>query len=366
MLDEADRMLDMGFEKDIRKILDNIPHPERQTLMFSATWPKEVQDLCRDYCYTEPCTVRLGKEDSIKGGLTINKDIEQIIEVVSGGYDKYDKLIEVISQETKAGAQKIIVFCATKRGVDELERNLKVEARLRDTKLEARGIHGDKQQFDRDRIFNGFKKPMTDFSNILIATDVASRGLDVRDIKVVINYDLPTNIEDYVHRIGRTGRAGDKGKAYSFYVETEYALVHDLMKVLKSGGQQVPQRLIDVSKNAQDNKMGKRNRYRRRGDDIEGYTRGDNSGYQNKYQRATDFDRSTHESAYSNGRANGGGGGGSWGDSKGRGGGGGESKSSYNFGGGDNGYQNKRNEKYENKQYDKQEKWGNDNGNSGW
>lgn len=240
VLDEADRMLDMGFEKDIRKILDQIPHPERQTLMFSATWPKEVQELARDYCYSEPCTVRIGKDESVKGGLTVNKDIEQVVQVLGNSFDKYDSLLKLIKQQTSGKPQKFIIFCATKRGVDELERNLRTDRELKDCKLEARGIHGDKQQFERDRIFNGFKKPMTDFSNILIATDVASRGLDVKDITVVVNYDLPTNIEDYVHRIGRTGRAGAKGTAYSFFVETECVLVHDLIKILKSSGQRIP------------------------------------------------------------------------------------------------------------------------------
>lgn len=218
--------------------------------MFSATWPKEVQDLARDYCYTEPVTVRIGKEDSVKGGLTVNKDIEQHIEVLDGGYDKYDALIRLISENCRERPQKLIIFCATKRGADELERNLRTEGRIRDCKLEARAIHGDKIQQERDRALQGFKKPMTDFTNILIATDVASRGLDVRDISVVINYDLPTNIEDYVHRIGRTGRAGDKGKAVSFLVQTETSLVHDLVKVLKASGQKIPSRLLEIKQQA--------------------------------------------------------------------------------------------------------------------
>ena len=114
-------------------------------------------------------------------------------------------------------------------------------------KVEARGIHGDKQQFERDRIFAGFKKPIADLfemrgdrkitkTNIMIATDVASRGLDVRDITIVVNYDLPTNIEDYVHRIGRTGRAGDKGRSVSFLNTTEHGIVGDLVKVMNSSG----------------------------------------------------------------------------------------------------------------------------------
>jgi ATP-dependent RNA helicase DDX5/DBP2 len=119
---------------------------------------------------------------------------------------------------------------------------------MRECRVEARGIHGDKSQIERDRIFGGFKRPIDNFTNILIATDVASRGLDVRDISIVVNYDLPTNIEDYVHRIGRTGRAGDKGTSFSFLVETELTLIHDLIKVLQASNQIVPKRLFDLKR----------------------------------------------------------------------------------------------------------------------
>lgn len=220
VLDEADRMLDMGFERDIRRIISKISHPERQTLMFSATWPKEVQGLAREYCYQDPATVRIGKDESMQGGLTVNKDITQDIRVLESNYEKYENLIKLLLDLVQTAPQKIIIFCQMKRGVDELERNLKNDQTLRrnNIKLEARGIHGDKQQFERDRIFAAFKKPIagSDTTNILIATDVASRGLDVRDISIVVNFDLPSNIEDYVHRIGRTGRAGDKGRSFSF------------------------------------------------------------------------------------------------------------------------------------------------------
>jgi ATP-dependent RNA helicase DDX5/DBP2 len=101
VLDEADRMLDMGFEKDIRKILDKIPHPDRQTMMFSATWPKEVQALAREYCYSDPCQIRIGKEDSMHGGLTVNKDIKQIIEVLQSNMDKYHQLLRLIADESR-------------------------------------------------------------------------------------------------------------------------------------------------------------------------------------------------------------------------------------------------------------------------
>lgn len=141
---------------------------------------------------------------------------------------------------------KIIIFCQTKAGVDDLERSLRNDSKLNEgVKFEVRGIHGDKQQKERDYTLNMFKRPLEGFSardymrrdipksNMLVATDVASRGLDVKDISIVINYDMPTCIEDYVHRIGRTGRAGKKGTSHSFITKKELGLVNDLVKILK-------------------------------------------------------------------------------------------------------------------------------------
>lgn len=283
VLDEADRMLDMGFEKDIRRIIEYIPHPDRQTVMFSATWPKEVQALARDYCYQEPCTVRIGKDETMEGGLTCNKDITQNIQVLDSQNDKYFALLELIKAQCTDQAKKIIVFCGTKRGVNELERNLRREQGL--PKVVVSGIHGDKVQMDRDNIFRCFKRKLDETyelrndqkfykSNILLATDVASRGLDVRDISVVVNFDMPTNIEDYVHRIGRTGRAGDKGTSYSFVYAGELGIVPDLVKILKSCNQEISPSVMDLKRNAMENRQMKRQRYRRAGDGD--YNRGYN------------------------------------------------------------------------------------------
>ena len=146
--------------------------------------------------------------------------------------------------------------------------------------LAAKGIHGDKIQMQRDSIFKTFKTKLKDFdgkSNLLIATDVASRGLDVRDIDYVINYDMPYNIEDYVHRIGRTGRAGDKGTAISFMTSTELGLVEELIAVLETSGQKVPDRLHDMKQEAQnvaEERRQKKQRYRQsntRHDDHKGF-----------------------------------------------------------------------------------------------
>lgn len=123
-------MLDMGFEKDIRKILNKIQHPGRQTLMFSATWPKEVQGLARDYCHSDPTTVRIGKDESVGGGLTVNKDITQHIRVLDSNYDKYNSLIELLKEVTREKPQKIIIFCQMKRGVDQLEYNMRADPNM--------------------------------------------------------------------------------------------------------------------------------------------------------------------------------------------------------------------------------------------
>jgi len=164
--------------------------------------------------------------------------------------------------------QKIIIFCATKIGVDTREKSLRYDQNLVNrVRYEAKGIHGDKVQQQRDQIFKQFKIPLKDFffetrvlqdgnmipmkyykSNIMIATDVASRGLDVKDIGIVINYDMPNTIEDYVHRIGRTGRAGAKGQSYSFITQKEAGLAGDLIKILNQSKQMVPPELFDLKR----------------------------------------------------------------------------------------------------------------------
>lgn len=214
VLDEADEMLNMGFREDIETILKDIPS-EHQTGLFSATMPKPILDITATYQKPDAVLIKVAAKE-----LTVPLINQYYYEV------KLKNKVEVVSRLLDYyNPKRSLIFCNTKRGVDELAEVLKGRGYF------AEGFHGDMSQAQRDKIMNGFRKG---FVEILIATDVAARGIDVDDVEAVINYDIPQDIEYYVHRIGRTGRAGKKGRAFTLVVGREIYKIRDIERVCKT------------------------------------------------------------------------------------------------------------------------------------
>ncbi|KAF5869379.1 putative atp-dependent rna helicase dbp3 protein [Botrytis fragariae] len=234
VLDEADRMLDKGFEEEIRKIINTTPSlGKRQTLMFTATWPESVRELAATFM-TSPVKIAIG--DNPTGDLRANSRIVQKVEVVEPR-DKEYRLMQLLKQY-QSGSQKddrILVFCLYKKEAT------RVESFIRQKGFRVAGIHGDLSQEQRTRSLEAFKSGNTP---ILVATDVAARGLDIPAVKLVINCTFPLTVEDYVHRIGRTGRAGKDGLAITLFTEHDKAQSGALINVLKAANQPVPDELL--------------------------------------------------------------------------------------------------------------------------
>ena len=213
ILDEADEMLNMGFREDIETILGQIPE-ERQTILFSATMPQPILEIARTY-QKDAQIIRVVKKE-----LTVPK-IEQYYYEVSQR-NKEDVLARLLDMYNP---KLCLVFCNTKKQVDELTSALQGRGYF------AEGLHGDLKQQQRDRVMHSFRNGKTE---ILVATDVAARGIDVDDVEAVFNYDVPQDDEYYVHRIGRTGRAGREGRAFTLVVGRELYKLKDIMRYCKT------------------------------------------------------------------------------------------------------------------------------------
>ncbi|CAL8579239.1 RNA-dependent ATPase [Xanthoria parietina] len=236
VLDEADRMLEKGFENEIRKIVATTPSIAhgRQTLMFTATWPESVRELAATFMKA-PVHIHIG-ENNADGELRANTRIEQQVEVVDPR-EKETRMLQIIKkyQSGKAKNDRILVFCLYKKEAT------RVEGFLRSRGLRVAGIHGDLSQERRMAALEGFKSGECP---LLVATDVAARGLDIPAVKLVLNVTFPLTVEDYVHRIGRTGRAGAVGLAITLFTEHDKSQSGALINVLKAAGQAVPEELL--------------------------------------------------------------------------------------------------------------------------
>uniref|UniRef100_A0A669DAR5 RNA helicase n=1 Tax=Oreochromis niloticus TaxID=8128 RepID=A0A669DAR5_ORENI len=225
VLDEADRMLDMGFEPDMRRLVGSpgMPSKEnRQTLMFSATFPEDIQRLAADFLKTDYLFLAVG----IVGGAC--SDVEQTFVQVTK-FAKREQLIDLLKS---TGSERTMVFVETKRQADFIATILCQE------KFPTTSIHGDREQWQREQALGDFRSGKC---SVLVATSVGARGLDIPDVQFVVNFDLPNNIDEYVHRIGRTGRCGNTGRAVSFYDPgADSELARSLVTILSKAQQEVP------------------------------------------------------------------------------------------------------------------------------
>lgn len=231
VLDEADRMLDLGFEPQIRAILSQI-RPDRQTLLYSATWPDSVSSMALEFSQ-QAIQVTIGST-TLRASTNVTQEVRVLEE-----HEKRREILQVLEQVMDGSC--ILIFAKTKRSADALT------VFLRKDGWPARCIHGDKSQKERDWVLMEFRSGK---APLMVATDVASRGIDVKNISTVINYDFPSNCEDYVHRVGRTGRASATGHAITFFTPEDLKRASELIDVLESTSQPVPDALTELARRA--------------------------------------------------------------------------------------------------------------------
>jgi ATP-dependent RNA helicase DDX46/PRP5 len=241
VLDEADRMFDMGFEPQVMKVFANI-RPNRQTILFSATMPRIMDALAKK-------TLQSPVEITVGGRSVVAPEITQIVEVREEK-DKFHRLLELLGElYDKDEDARTLIFVDRQEKADDLLKDLMRKG------YPCMSIHGGKDQIDRDSTIDDFKAGVVP---IMIATSVAARGLDVKQLKLVVNFDAPNHLEDYVHRAGRTGRAGNTGTAVTFVTEDQEQYSVGIAKALEQSGQAVPERLDEMRKSFKDKvKTGK-------------------------------------------------------------------------------------------------------------